>query len=1001
MNRKSTKLATIAARLLGGAAAGAVAAGAALAQPTDEIVVTSQRQEQSLQDVPIAVTALSGADLQERQIEGFSDIQFNTPNLTFTKNQFTSSTITVRGIAQLATASTSTASVSIHQNDVPQLASRIFETEFYDIERIEILRGPQGTLFGRNATGGVLNVITAKADPDEVSASAEAQYGSYDHIQIKGHLNLPITDSLAVRFAGTHIKRDGYTQNVTTGSDIDDRDLFSVRGAVRWYPTESTTVDAAVSYFREDDNRTSFQKVRCNAHPILGCATGLVGTPGFETLGFDQTNPSGTIASIASTGAFQAIGGLLGQQLEAGGAPAGTATALAGLFAQHGLFPTGANLSALQGLTQPTDLRQVAYDFDPQYFADEFFVSFNLKHDFENFSFRLNGGYGDTNVNSIRDTDGGLGPTLTLPNFLLLPNAGFALSGGMAPIANQPALAAFFAGGLPTSVQSSNSGVISGTNITRGNRLFGVEQSVGDSRYYSIEGIVSSDFEGPVNFLAGVNYINDTSEGGADFNVSLNALDYFAVTAGTLVAQTLGAVGQLPPQFADPTVAYSFFTPTFVNDSLDSQLKSISAFGEVYVDITDTLKFTGGVRYNNDDISTFDRNPFLSSFTAFLGGAPVLPVVPVGTTEAQLLALLDSDPRSAGTPGAAADFALTDLSFDAFTGRAVLQWEPVPGQNLYASWSRGFKPGGVNPASTGDLDFPETFDSETINAYEIGAKLVGFDGRLRANLSGFYYDYSGLQVTNIIGLTAVNVNSDATIYGLEGEFLISPTDDFRINIVASWLQTEFDDILVVDPANPAGFQSGVDVYKELLTATACVVDNNGLPSLIGQVVPGLGTLTPFVPQCSNLQDIVDFANTNPMLPPGVQYEFFLGGIPVDIGGNRLPQSPEYSFAVGAEHDFRFGDNMIATPRIDYYYQGDFYASQFNRVVDLVEGYGNLNLGLTVGPEEGRWYLRLFAQNVLDSDQISGQFTGSQGQGTFVNQTILEPRRYGGAIGFRF
>ncbi|MCK5747221.1 MAG: TonB-dependent receptor, partial [Oricola sp.] len=144
------------------------------------------------------------------------------------------------------------------------------------------------------------------------------------------------------------------------------------------------------------------------------------------------------------------------------------------------------------------------------------------------------------------------------------------------------------------------------------------------------------------------------------------------------------------------------------------------------------------------------------------------------------------------------------------------------------------------------------------------------------------------------------------------------------------------------------------------------------------------------------------AGVNAMLPSGApQYEFYLSGVPVNLDGNSLPQSPEYSFAVGAEYDVHMGGDLIVTPRVDYYYQGDFYASQFNRVVDRVDGYGNLNLQLTIAPQEGPWYIRFFGQNMLDKDNVSGQFVGSQAQGNFVNQTILEPRRYGVAIGARF
>ena len=999
MMKKVSTLTIFAGRLLSGAALGALAISGASAQ-TDELVVTSQRTEQSIQDVPISVSAFGASDLGAKQIENSSDIQFNTPNLSFTKNQFTSSTITIRGVAQLATASTSSASVSIHENDIPQLASRVFETEFYDVERVEVLRGPQGTLFGRNATGGVVNVITAKANPDAVSASAEAQYGNYDNVQVKGHLNLPLTDTLAVRVAGIVLNRSGYSQNITTGNDIDDRDLYSVRGSVRWYPTENTTVDAVVSYFKEDDNRTSFQKVRCNSDLVLGCSSGTIGTPGGpSSLGFDQSNINGTFATVASTGAFTALGGMLGQQLEAGGAPAGTASALATLYSYYGLFPTGADLTTLQGLTQPTSLREVAWDLDPTYQADELFASINIKHDFDKFSVKINAGFGDTSVNSIRDTDSGVGPTFSLPDFSTLPNVGAALSGYMTPILNQPGLAAYFANGLPTSALGSNSGVISGDYLAVTNNLYGGEQSIGGTNYWSVEGIVSSDFDGPFNFLIGGNYIRDDSESGADFNVSFNPLDYFTVVAGTLVAQTLAAAGQLPASYGDPRTAYSFYSPDYVNDSLNSELKSTSVFGEVYFDITDRLHLIGGVRYNSDKVSTLARNPYLSSFSGFLSGAPILPVLAIGTPAASVDAILDSDPLTVGTTGAAADFKLTELSFDAVTGRAVLQWEPIDGQNLYASWSRGFKPGGVNPSSTGDLSFSPTYDDEIINAYEVGAKLSLFDGVLRANLAGFYYDYSGLQMTNIIGLTAVNDNVDATIWGLEGEFLLQPTDNLRINATVSYLNTEIDDIYLIDPANPAGFEN-VDVYRDMIQGIACVVDNNGLPSLLGQNIPGYGTVTPFAPLCSALETVVD--GVNAMLPSGApNYEFMLSGVPINLGGNKLPNSPDYSFSVGAEYDFYVGENYVFTPRVDYYYQDKFYASQFNRVSDMVPGYGNMNLQATFTPQDGNWYVRLFAQNVFNKDNVSGQYTGAQAQGTFINQTILEPRRYGAAVGFRF
>ncbi|MEM8935387.1 MAG: TonB-dependent receptor [Pseudomonadota bacterium] len=973
---------TIAASLFSSVAAAAVATGAAHA---DEIIVTSQRQAQSLSDVPIAVTAISADSIADKQIEGFQDLQLNTPNLSFTKTQFTNSIPSIRGIAQLAIASTTTSSISIHQNDIPTIDTRLFETEFYDIERIEVLRGPQGTLFGRNATGGVINVHTAKPSTDEVSASGEFSYGNYDAVQVKAHLNVPLGETLAARVAGNFINRSGYTENIATGNDIDDREIFSVRGSLRWYPTDDTTIDLTASYFEEDDRRTSFQKTRCNSHPVLGCATGLIGTPGFEELGFDQAALSGTISSAGSQEGLATIGA--GIDAQTGGfASPNTATRL-GAF---GLFSVAdPDLSLVQGLSQPTNIRQVAQDRDPEYYADELFIGLNILHDFDNFSVKLNAGYGDTTVDSIRDSDGGVGPDFTIPSFTIVP-LGLDYGG----------LNAFYAGGLPVSDVDSIGGIISGDVETVVPNNYSVEQSAGGSDYITAEAIVSSNLDGKFNFLVGGNYLLNESEQGADFNVAFNVVDYVAAVGGTVITDVFSELALIPP-VDDSTLVAAFYAPTFLNDSIDSKLESVSVFGEVYYDITDTVKFSGGVRYNRDEISTFAGQPFVASFQNFAETiAQMLPfAVPIGTPNEAIADLIDSDPTTVGTTPAVSDYAFTDLTFDALTGRAVLQWEFEPGQNLYASWSRGFKPGGVNPENTGGLSFAPTFEDEVINAYEIGAKVSLLDGQVTANLAGFYYDYTDLQLVNVLGLATVNENTDATVWGLEGEFDYEPTDDLRFNLTAAYLNTEIKDLTSIDPANPAAGNPEAEVFSDLIFGTNCVVDNNGLPSLLGTAVPGLGPLTPFVPQCGLLEDIVALANTNPMLPAGVQYEYSNVGLAQSLDGNSLPLSPEWQFSVGVEYDFRFGPDLIFTPRADYYRQGDFYATQFNRNADLIDSYGNLNFQATLRPEDGNWYMRFFMQNALNDDNVVGQYVGPQSQGSFVNQFIQEPRRFGGAVGF--
>ena len=170
---------------LAGASALAMSAAAphAIAQEDDgartlsTVVVTTQKTEESIQDVPIAVSAFDPDALERLNIDTGSDLQFNIPNFGSTQGNFSAGGISIRGIINAAVGASSDAAVGTHVNGVSSSGSTLLETEFYDVERIEILRGPQGTLYGRNATGGVVNAITAKPVLEEFNASAELTIG--------------------------------------------------------------------------------------------------------------------------------------------------------------------------------------------------------------------------------------------------------------------------------------------------------------------------------------------------------------------------------------------------------------------------------------------------------------------------------------------------------------------------------------------------------------------------------------------------------------------------------------------------------------------------------------------------------------------------------------------------------------------------------------------------------------------------------------------------------
>lgn len=139
-----------------------------------DIIVTAQRQSQRLQDVPIAVSAFTADNLQKQQIVNPAALQQSLPSITYTKTGFTTSSFTIRGIGDLCVGTSCDTATGIHVNDMPLTTTRLFETEFFDLERIEVLRGPQGTLFGRNATSGVVNFITAKPDLTAIHAAGNS-----------------------------------------------------------------------------------------------------------------------------------------------------------------------------------------------------------------------------------------------------------------------------------------------------------------------------------------------------------------------------------------------------------------------------------------------------------------------------------------------------------------------------------------------------------------------------------------------------------------------------------------------------------------------------------------------------------------------------------------------------------------------------------------------------------------------------------------------------------
>lgn len=237
---------------------GAEAAGSPRAAwSVEDIIVTAQKRSQSVQDVPATVAAFSQATLENRQIQGLSDLTSRVPSLQV-GYQFGSNTITLRGISSNLTGGLEDPSVAVHINGVYQARARTLHLALMDLERIEVLSGPQGTLYGRNATGGVINYILQRPT-DVMEAEITANVGNYDSYGLRGYISGPISETVGFRIAGLWSNRDkGYLKNLYVGnapSRLEEDHVAAIRGVLEFNPTETLNISLEGSYANE---RSSF-----------------------------------------------------------------------------------------------------------------------------------------------------------------------------------------------------------------------------------------------------------------------------------------------------------------------------------------------------------------------------------------------------------------------------------------------------------------------------------------------------------------------------------------------------------------------------------------------------------------------------------------------------------------------------------------------------------------------------------------------------------------------
>jgi len=260
----------------------AAPAGSAANQPAPDdqpaIVVTAQLREQRQIDVPFAVTSYTGKFLEQQGIQEFEDLARFTPGLSVQNQSPNNPAINIRGITTDSGDAFFEPRVSIYQDGVSISKPRGAYVELFDIERVEVSKGPQSTLYGRGALIGAINIVQAKPDLTDTFGMIRGEYGNFNDIQGEAMINAPLGDNAGIRIAGRYKKRDGYVDNLLGGHDFQSVETGAARASLRFKPSERITFDIIGNYQKDTPNGTAFKSLAFRpTDPVTGEVLGGTG----------------------------------------------------------------------------------------------------------------------------------------------------------------------------------------------------------------------------------------------------------------------------------------------------------------------------------------------------------------------------------------------------------------------------------------------------------------------------------------------------------------------------------------------------------------------------------------------------------------------------------------------------------------------------------------------------------------------------------------------------
>ncbi|MEP2988655.1 MAG: TonB-dependent receptor [Parasphingorhabdus sp.] len=768
------------------------------------IVVTAQRQQQTILDVPVSATVLTETALEQTNSQSALDYLKLTPNVSFRqsgRNGAREIVISIRGIADLKggekVSTQSAFTTFVDDFSLGTLATSQANPNIYDVEAVEVLRGPQGVFFGRNAEGGAINIRTKRPEP-ELGGRVDVGWGRFDSFELAGVANIPISDTVFTRFSAQGTKTDSFLTNLhPTGGD-GGNEYLNIRGQIRWVPTDATTIDLQVNHTTDNQNYT----------PKLSTCV----NPSFGFNPFDG-NILGGIGCYSPNGA-------LATEVAAG----------------RVTLPAGVTLASI------ADNRSLTYQNSPEYTRNKtnYFIG-QIEHVF-NDSVVLNAvsGYSESKSDQYLDLDK------------------------------------------------------SGLDSVDRSGFFETES-------YSQEIRLASVGENTIDWTIGGIYYSEKSD--AQNKIRIKG-------------------------FLGPWLRGDFANENRIGVERDGW----GIFGNAEWHVSDQFSIMGGLRYSQDKDSqnwteVFAACPRRPIGTPLAAGCTLRPdQLLINTAQVDAMGnVFVSGGRQSQTTGTFGEGKTKDLS-----GRAAVNWKPNDEINLYASVSKGYKPGGAraNP-DAGTLANVSIFGKETLWNYEIGGNAYLWDRKALLQFAVFYMDWRDMQVE------------------LREQFCTN------------------------DPANPVPIDQFVGTGC-VITPLDRTVNANKARSKgfeLAAVVKPLDGLT--------LRGALGFTDAK-----FVDFRDTVRNTPADLSGQRIGLAPKWTGSAGAQYDFAVGD-AEANIGIDWSIRSSADLGLVQRAANNFPGkipaYGTVDI--RGGIDFGNHRLNIKFENILGSDYYTGtdgfSFGGAQ------------------------